>query len=175
MPRMVHLLHMVDMVQRERESEREREREELVTFLGQIPGKMWKYTHTSVTYDMVHDTHDADDTYSQDSWSHFGDKFLGRCGNTQIHLLHMIEMVQRVREGERETEREREREREREKKRERERACGRRGRRGKRGRRGRRGFSAQMLLSLKRGAHSRRKCCSRVGAVHIPGANAALA
>ena len=106
--------------ERERESEREREREELVTFLGQIPGKMWKYTHTSVTYDMVHDTHDADDTYSQDSWSHFGDKFLGRCGNTQIHLLHMIEMVQRVRKGERETERERERERAREKERERE-------------------------------------------------------
>ena len=46
----------------EREREREREREELVTFLGQIPGKVWEYTNTSVTYDMVHDTHDTDDT-----------------------------------------------------------------------------------------------------------------
>ena len=35
----------------EREREREREREGLVTFLGQIPGKMWEYTNTSVTYD----------------------------------------------------------------------------------------------------------------------------
>ena len=25
-------------------------------------------------------------------WSHFWDKFLGKCGNTQIHLLHMIHM-----------------------------------------------------------------------------------
>ena len=31
--------------------EREREREELVTFLGQIPGQMWEYANTSVTYD----------------------------------------------------------------------------------------------------------------------------
>ena len=48
-----------------REREREREREELVTFLGQIPGKVWEYTNTSVTYDMVHDTHDTDDTYTE--------------------------------------------------------------------------------------------------------------
>ena len=34
--------------------------EELVTFLGQIPGKVWEYTKTSVTYDMVQDTHDTD-------------------------------------------------------------------------------------------------------------------
>ena len=44
--------------ERETEREREREREELVTFLGQIPGKVWEYTNTSVTYDMVHDTHE---------------------------------------------------------------------------------------------------------------------
>ena len=31
--------------------EREREREELVTFLGRIPGQMWEYANTSVTYD----------------------------------------------------------------------------------------------------------------------------
>ena len=42
---------------------------------------------------MVHDTHDTHDTYSQDSWSHFWGKFLGRCGNTQIHLLHMMHMA----------------------------------------------------------------------------------
>ena len=77
----------------------------MVTFLGQIPGQMWEYANTSVTYDMVHDTHDTHDTYSQDSWSHFWDKFLGRCGNTQIHVLHMIDMVQRERERERERER----------------------------------------------------------------------
>ena len=45
----------------QREREREREREELVTFLGQIPGKVWEYTNTSVTYEMVHGTHDARD------------------------------------------------------------------------------------------------------------------
>ena len=56
--------------ERHREREREREREELVTFLGQIPGKIWEYTKTSVTYDMVHDTHGTDDTYWQASWSH---------------------------------------------------------------------------------------------------------
>ena len=39
--------------ERDTEREREREREELVTFLGQIPGKIWEYTKTSVTYDMV--------------------------------------------------------------------------------------------------------------------------
>ena len=33
------------------ERAREREREELVTFLGQLPGQMWEYTDTSVTYD----------------------------------------------------------------------------------------------------------------------------
>ena len=36
---------------RDRERERERVREELVTFLGQIPGQMWEYTNTFVTYD----------------------------------------------------------------------------------------------------------------------------
>ena len=56
--------------ERETQREREREREELVTFLGQIPGKIWEYTKTSVTYDMVHDTHGTDDTYWQASWSH---------------------------------------------------------------------------------------------------------
>ena len=55
-----------DREQSEREREREREREELVTFLGQIPGKVWEYTNTSVTYDMVQGTHGTDDTYSQD-------------------------------------------------------------------------------------------------------------
>ena len=35
----------------EREGEREREREELVTFLGQLPGQMWEYAHTSVAFD----------------------------------------------------------------------------------------------------------------------------
>ena len=54
-PRMVHLLHMTDMVQRERERARERARAR--------------------------------------SWSHFWGKVLGRCGNTQIRLLHMKHMV----------------------------------------------------------------------------------
>ena len=87
---------------RARERERERETEELVTFLGQIPGKRWEYRNTSVTYDMEHDTHDTDDTYSHESSSHLWDKVLGRCGNTHIHLLHVIYMEQRVGETERE-------------------------------------------------------------------------
>ena len=59
-----------------RAREREREREELVTFLGQIPGKRWEYRTAPVTYDMEHDTHDTDDTYSHDSSSHLWDKVL---------------------------------------------------------------------------------------------------
>ena len=56
--------------------------------------------HLLRTVDTVDDTDHTHDTYSQDSWSHFWGKFLGRCGNTQIHLLHMIDMVQRERERE---------------------------------------------------------------------------
>ena len=40
-------------------ADREREREELVTFLGQLPGQMWEYTDTSVTYEGA-------------SWGHLG-------------------------------------------------------------------------------------------------------
>ena len=50
------------MIQRDRKRDREqseREREELVTFLGQLPGQMWEYTDTSVTYEGA-------------SWGHLG-------------------------------------------------------------------------------------------------------
>ena len=55
--------------------------------MGQIPGEVWEYTNTSVTYDMVQDTHGTDDTYSQDSWSHVWGQIpelIWECTNTFV-------------------------------------------------------------------------------------------
>ena len=41
---------------------------------------------------MVHDIYNLRQSRKK-SWSHFWGKFLGRCGNAQIHLLHMIDLV----------------------------------------------------------------------------------
>ena len=67
--------------------------QKLVTFLGRAcapHGAFVAYDRHGTERERERESERERERERETSWSHFWGKFLGRYGNTQIHLLHMI-------------------------------------------------------------------------------------